>query len=144
MRGVTADITVTEKHQGSNSSNDNPPISFTIVSPLGNGVAEQDGPYNHKPKPMAPYWGVLLAPRSSKAKVNMMACSTMYKVLQPRLPNKEGRLAGFDLYLQLDVPMLINTVPLKEGDLLLLPCDGGTGSQCICKDDVAKHADSWQ
>ena len=136
MRAVSADVMARDKNDRHKDA-ENPSITVTMVSPLGNGVVEQDGPHNHKPKSISPYWGVILSPQSPNSKVNMTASRQLFRCTEPRLPNKKGSgpLAGFDLNLSIEMPVLINTTVLYEGDLLALPCNGGN-TQVICQDGV--------
>ena len=141
MRGVTVTAMAEAKHKTGDRDPQTPTIDFSIVSPLGSNLIEEDGPYNYIAKEFHPYWAVLLAGRTSKGIVNMGAYSQVYKCMEPRLPAKNMSLAGLDISMSIEVPILTNTTAVKKGDLLVLPYDGGRN--IILKDDVPTHADSW-
>ena len=144
IRAVTADVQAVSKY--GKSEDHRPVVGFSIVSPLGMGVAEEeDGPegqIHHKAKHLAPYWAVLLAARTSKSIVNMAAVTNTYKCGEPRIQNTDYELAGWAVNLEIQVPVLTNIINIKAGDLLVLPMNG-MNTHLILKDDVGKHTDSW-
>ena len=139
IRGVTANVHAVAKF--SNSDDPRPGVEFSIVSPLGNGVAEDDGLHNIKPKNLPPFWAVLLAARKRGSYSNMSAHTYILKGQEPRIQNKQNELAGWSVNLEIHVPFLTNNEKIKEGELLVLPMDGG--ARLLLKDAVAKHTESW-
>ena len=87
----------------------------------------------------------MLAARTSKGISNMKASSQVIKLQEPRLPTKANSPAGFPLNLQLEVPFITNKDVIRNGDLLVLPMNGGDehGDQLILKDAISTHTDKW-
>ena len=56
--------------------------------------------------------------------------------------NKDKKLAGWAVNLEIQVPVLTNIINIKAGDLLVLPMSG-MNTHLLLKDDVGKHTDSW-
>ena len=139
LRGATATVSGEEKYN--KDSGKQISKEFSIISPYGEGVVEQDGPYDWKAKEMAPFWGVMLAARTSKGIHNMKASSQVIKCQEP----KANSPTGFTLNLQLEVPFITNKDVIRNGDLLVLPMNGGDehGDQLILKDAISTHTDKW-
>ena len=119
LRGATATVSGEEKYN--KDSGKQISKEFSIISPYGEGVVEQDGPYDWKAKEMAPFWGVMLAARTSKGIANMKASSQVIKCQEPRSGNSP---TGFSLNLQLEVPFITN-------------------KDVILKDEISTHTDKW-
>ena len=95
-----------------------------------------------KPKEMDPFWAVCLASRYSKATVNMEVHHCAYKFADPKLPYKNNNVAGFNMGMLVELPVLTNPKALKKGDILALPFCVGP-SDILLKEDIPKHTESW-
>ena len=69
------------------------------------------------------FWAVMLAGRDHSSKVNMTMCIEEYNI--PAAVAKHHGPVRTASTVTLKLPFLMNTEALEDGDLLVLPFDGG-------------------
>ena len=133
IRGVQGSIFTTTKRQGSAGSakiaaslqSKVHQISFKLYSPMA---------VSSLPKNMdtlwfnfSPFWAVLRCGRDPSHKPNMEMHNIVFEV--PNSKVIEGMSCGQSpLVLKMQLPMFVNSLPLKAGDVLLASYQGGSAS----------------
>ena len=81
--------------------------------------------------------------RFDKDRVNMEVINRTLRCPEPRKVNQCNNRVGFDVVLELEIPILTNTKTLQKGDVLMLDMDG-VDTGIIGKENGATHTDKWR
>ena len=120
LRGVLVSAKVSRN--GRQHANDF--IVYSAMSHKPSSVTDEKLELQH----VSPFWAVMLAGRDQSHMVNMIPYMEEYRVVHPT-PKHHGEVKpGWTMSVKL--PFLTNSKELAEGDLLVVPFDGGMGELC--------------